>query len=322
MRQKTLVALLLVMASSQPLGWGQTVKPTATNKPSTTKPAPTSDALPANAPAIDTAKLDEALSALKSGDDAGAIAKAKEFQKQLPRKGMNTDPNWVNSNHIIAVAELKLGDVQKSKPPMDFVNNSGKRNRSIILNSAVVDIVDKKTGVHAVNTLRAFVATHPEDEQALDLLGSAIKTSTEEFPKVDMAAAVSDYNKANARLEKAKPGMKHWGAKWMTEKDFAEMETKRVPIQRRVDSLKAHLTDAITSLERTKAEFQDKNRAVIGQSNYEAQQRSESARNLSQSIADRQAAVDKARTAYERALDELPKPEWAAPVPVDIELVE
>jgi hypothetical protein len=281
---------------------------TATEQPDAPKP-------------IDKSLLEQALARLKAGEHKEAIAAAQTFQKTLPRLGMNFDVNWANANHVLALSYLELGQPDKAREVMDAVIKSGKSNRSVVLNSAVIDIAVKSQLQRGLKSLRTFVLAHTEDETAVNLLGTAIDIASKESPAPNLADATADYQKANAALERKRPGYHHWGTDWIGNQEFQQTETKRKYQQREVDSVRTTLADYTLQLKDAQSRLNALTNGSAG-IYYTPQARAQQIEYARNEVSRVQLRVDDAKTRLDRALEDLPRPSWPPKVaPVEIELL-
>lgn len=307
------VALLLAFMGAA--AEGQTTRPAAH--------VTGSAAAPTTAPAeVDRTALNDALAALAAGDNAKVLADIRAFQSHLATKGMNINPDWINSNHVLAVALMKSGDYVKAKAPMEFVMRGGKSNRSTVLNLAVLDILGKQNSPRAVNNLRTYTLAHSDDEVAVNLFGMALNVAAQAYPKTDFSGQRSDFDKANARLEQTKPGMRHWGDRWLTKDEFDKMDDTRRLAQKHVDVKASALKQQTMTLNQLQAQYQEKTTPVINISAADAAQRKNEADLLARRIDRQQIVVTSAADQLQTVLRELPQPDWSMKVePVEIEVV-
>src|SRR5438552_13844423 len=78
----------------------------------------------AGAPNLDL--FQQALTQLQAGSFKEAIATATSFQATLRKPvGKLTDPHWIDSLHLQAVAHMKLGQFARGLEIMERVYNSG-----------------------------------------------------------------------------------------------------------------------------------------------------------------------------------------------------
>ncbi|HVX84449.1 MAG TPA: hypothetical protein VH253_06500 [Phycisphaerae bacterium] len=284
--------------------------------------------MPSSGPAAsqgagDSSLLEEARAKVKAGDDEGAVGLVRKYQAGLPVKGMNTDARWVNSNHMLAVAYMEEGAFAKANGPMEFVMHSGKGNRSTVLNSAMLDIELKSNSVRAVNTLRDFVASHEDDELAVDLLAAAIRTAGQNFPKADLSGARREYLAASAELEGMHPGEKRWGTQWVKADAFGKLEAKREQVQAELNEKGELLKQQTAELAALKQKYDTVTRPIIGLGRpSEAQQQAE-AGDLAQQIEAKGRELGETQAAYEAAAKELPTPAWEVDLsPLAVEWVK
>jgi DNA repair exonuclease SbcCD ATPase subunit len=276
----------------------------------------------AAAKALPTTPLEKSVVLVKQGKDADAITEMLAFQKTLSRTGMTYDPTWANSNHILAVSYFKLGQMEKAKEPMESVYRSGKSNRSIVINMGILDITNKATIVRGLKSLRPFIQSHMEDEQAINLFGQAIDVAVREFPNVNFNEYIADYQKANKVLEASKPGMKRWGVDWISGAEFAKLEDTRKKAQVAVDSEKPEVDLLTPRVQQAQSDVNNYSRGIMGGTPAQISNRNSQLKDAQQDLARYQSMLSQAQARLDRAMESLPRPNWGAKlVPVEIELL-
>src|SRR6185436_3456065 len=181
------------------------------------------------------------------------IATATSFQATLKKPiGKLTDPHWIDSLHLQAVAHMKLGQFARALEIMERVYNSGQINQSIIVNFAIADIAQKQSTMRAVKNLKAYNISHPEDELIVNLWGIALDTAATRNQVIKLDAEAEDFLKANQILERTRPGMKHWGTQWMTAQSYGPIEHEREVGMREVDRQLSILRSKEDALQRAR----------------------------------------------------------------------
>jgi len=306
-------------------------------------------AIPTTKPVVQSAapNLDlyqQALTQLQAGSFKEAITTATSFQSTLRKPvGKLTDPHWIDSLHLQAVSHMKLGQFARALDILERVYNSGQVNRSIVVNFAIADIAQKQSAMRAVKNLKGYNASNPEDELVVNLWGVGLDTAATRSQVIRLDAEAEDFIKANSILERTKPGMKHWGTKWMTAQSYAPIEHERAIAMAEIERQLGHLRSKEDGLQRARERYAAANTAnanfgrpmttdrrtnIYGRTIQE-QRRVDDDRdrralnNASQEVADAQREVDRAQEAVASARSRLPKPDWSLKLePLDPEPIQ
>jgi tetratricopeptide (TPR) repeat protein len=324
-------AQISVEEAERKLAEKQSAKPT-------TKPVMIRPVAAATTPNMDL--LAQSLVELKAGNFKESIETSKAFQATLRNPiGKLNDPNWIDSLHIQAVAHMRLGQFARAGDVLERAYMSGMMNRSLLVNHAIIDISLKNAAMRAVKDLKAYNATHPDDELIINLWGAALDVAASKNQAKNIDDEADDYLKANAALEKAKPGgMKHWGTQWISAGDYAKIEFQRksamndVEFQskilarkedelasakeryNRANTLTANFGRPLTTDRRGFVYTEQERRRI-----YDERDRRE-LNNAQQAVNDAQRAVDRAAEAVATARGKLPRPDWSMKLePVDPE---
>lgn len=143
------------------------------------------------------------------------------------------------------LAYLAMGDAARGKQLLESsLSNAGAISRSIVLNTALAN-VRTKSAVRAAKIIRDYLtATGAEDTRALDLLALAIAqtdgpaTKTHVYEETKKFAA--DYE---TKLQARHPGLKRWGAEWVTPEEVASHEREQKADQATVRQAEAALAE-------------------------------------------------------------------------------
>jgi hypothetical protein len=104
------------------------------------------------------------------------------------------------------------------------------RRRALVLNRALLDLVQKTNALRGVRELHAYMAreTAP-DEQASNLLGSLLDLVAQNPRWRDgpiYADAFREFARRESALERERPGFKRWGAKWITQEEYDRIKQR------------------------------------------------------------------------------------------------
>src|SRR3954454_9794211 len=100
---------------------------------------------------------------------------------------------------------------------MDRAASYPKTLRTLTINRAKLDIAAQNSTVRAARDLEKLLATQV-DEQTLNLMGVAIDHVAKNPATTGQAKALmTRYDEFNKKLEATKPGMHHWGNKWLSD---------------------------------------------------------------------------------------------------------
>jgi hypothetical protein len=200
-------------------------------------------------------------------------------------------------------------------------------SRALILDRAIVDFVQGANVTRAVKDLSAYLAAHPDDEMAVDLLGAAGHKAIVRRPKFANATLCIEAGKRLEScvgiLESRRPGLHKWGAKWMTPGEFASVQLERRRCQDQLDSAMSRVRDAQADVAQAKSEAARYNIITTGVSNnvagygsYNNQseaERLERNRNIAAAndhMSRAQAALDAANASADAIRARFPQPTW------------
>ena len=287
------------------------------------EPPPLPRASQTSAPPPAPPLLRLAVGHLMAGSYADAIAAAKAAQDELPKpSGKLTDPRWIDSLHIQAVAFMRLGQPAKAAPTLQRLVDAGTTNRSIVLNHALCDILQQNP-MRAVKNLKAFAASHPDDETAVTLWGVALDTAARRMKFVRLDDQLIDYQRADAVLERTHPGQHHWGTRWIGVGEWQSIEARRTAATNRANEAKRTLRDANTRLANAEKDLRQTKVIAVGRSftDDELRTRTYRQRDAAARVDTCTAAVSRAKAEVDDAEASMPKPTWDTDLqPIDPEL--
>ena len=122
-----------------------------------------------------------------------------------------------------------------------------ERSRPLVLNRALLDLVQKSNALRGIRELSAYLATQPEaDEEASNLLGSLLDLAARNPKWRDgpiYSEGFREFARREAMLERSREGFKRWGAKWITQEEFDR-------IKQRDKELEAQIVEQGKTIER------------------------------------------------------------------------
>jgi hypothetical protein len=133
--------------------------------------------------------------------------------------------------------------------------------RPQVINLAVVDVVQKINAMRAVKNLTVYLAPGAPDEPAVNLLGAALSICgrTRTYANSTLfKEASSQFEQFNAALEGTRPGMRHWGAEWLTAQQFASIERQKRAGEQAYQQSLQRVANAEKALEAAKEKARDK----------------------------------------------------------------
>jgi hypothetical protein len=134
--------------------------------------------------------------------------------------------------HVEAVDLIRQDSYAKALPLLEKVYKdtpAEKRNRALVMNRAIVDVMQKRLIMRAIRDLTVYLTKHrDEDEPGTNLLGGALNVAVLESPKlVDgdvWQAGLHEWERRNYLLDHSRKGYRRWGAKWVTDAEYKHIE--------------------------------------------------------------------------------------------------
>jgi tetratricopeptide (TPR) repeat protein len=135
--------------------------------------------------------------------------------------------------HAQAVEFMRQEKFDKATPLLNRAYNetpAAQRSRPLILNRALLDLVQKGNLPRAIKDLSQYFARNPApDEEASNLLGSILELASQNARWRDgplYAEAFREFARRETTLERHRPGYKRWGPKWITQGEFDDTRRK------------------------------------------------------------------------------------------------
>lgn len=216
----------ITFSAGQVLKWEKSAAtPSAAPSPpmaSTGKPVPKAD--PAEIAARASKLIEQGAAALQSGDAQAALENFLDARSVFERQKIYLNPS-TNPDHFailegIGTAYLALGRYEKANEPLERAYTSKLHGRSITINRAILDYVQRVNVMHGVKELKDFIAARSSaDEVELNVLGASLDLAgrDEHFYQTQFFKQAQEfYDAKNKELEATKPGEGRWGAEWMS----------------------------------------------------------------------------------------------------------
>ena len=143
--------------------------------------------------------------------------------------------------HAQAYQFMRQEKFDKATPLLNRAYNEtppAQRSRPLVLNRALLDLVQKGNLPRAMKDLYQYFARNPApDEEASDLLGSILEMAAQNSRWRDgplYADAFREFARRETVLERHRPGFKRWGAKWITQGEYDEIQRKDRELQQQI----------------------------------------------------------------------------------------
>jgi hypothetical protein len=154
------------------------------------------------------------------------------------------DREQLTAQHLQAVEFMRLGRSDKAQEILDHVYQltpANWRTRALVLNRAIVDVHQRQFAARALRELTEYLKVNKgEDELATDILSGALEVVASDTPKLKndylWQTAYKEWDRRNYNLEKGRPGSHHWGARWLTDEEFKQIEAKQAEVKEKVEA--------------------------------------------------------------------------------------
>ncbi len=178
---------------------------------------------PAAVTARATKLIDQGYAALQAADAQAALENLLDAKSLWDRHQIRMDPSnppqYACLNGL-GIAYLALGRYEKANEPLDRAYASSLRERSLIINRAILDLVQKTNVTRGLKELKDYLSKQPaSDEVALNVMGAGLGISgmEERFSQATYyQSVVSLYESKNNQLEATHSGEGRWGAEWIS----------------------------------------------------------------------------------------------------------
>lgn len=170
---------------------------------------------------------------------------------------------------------MRQDKFDKATPLLNRAYNetpAAQRGRSLVLNRALLDLVQKGNLPRAMKDLYQYFARNPApDEEASNLLGSILEIAAQNPRWRDgplYADAFREFARREAVLERHRPGFKRWGATWITQAEFDEIQRKDRELQTQLYDQYQLITRASTNLQSLTQQYNTADAKVRGFANH------------------------------------------------------
>jgi tetratricopeptide (TPR) repeat protein len=167
--------------------------------------------------------VDQANAALLAGDAKAALEGFQDAKSLWDRQRVrmdSTNPVQLACLQGLGICYMALSRYDKAIEPLERAYLSPQRGRSLILNRAIVDLVQKTNIARGIKEVKDLLAreTAP-DEIALNVLGASLGHSgmDEHFSQTAYFQGVAAfYDAKNKELEATRSGDARWGTEWLS----------------------------------------------------------------------------------------------------------
>lgn len=282
-------------------------------------PGSATPALPINVPSGDPKTLIKAANdALVAGKNPEALAIAQAAIDKFPKSPKPLVDEEAIAYHQAAVAAMRMNDLEKAREMIDKALAYGKTSKSLIINSAKLDIAQQNYVARAARELDKLLAVSV-DEQTLNLLGAACARA-EQDPRLATQVKVfaANYEGYNKKLEATKPGMRRWGTKWMSEAEFQSTSRPQEIVSELTDA-QARVKAAAIEVDKCRKALVDAKKQSHFDENKKNIERDASRKNqpmyvskAEDALAAAQKESEDAKAAVDATNSKFPKPEFEA----------
>jgi hypothetical protein len=162
--------------------------------------------------------------------------------------------------HDAAIAAFRAGKRADASKLIDKAYDAAsaeRRARPLVLNRAIIDLTQRTFVMRAVRELSEYLRAHPEpDEQAHDVLGAALNIAADN-PRWRQGpvwqSAYTEWARRDEQMTASRPGYRRWGPLWLTDAQFAAMESDKAEAQRAIDEQSRRVDEAQTRVESIRA---------------------------------------------------------------------
>ena len=145
--------------------------------------------------------------------------------------------------HVQAYQLMRDEKFDKATPLIEQVYRSvavppAQRPRALVINHAILDLVQRVNVMRAVRDLTDYLAGRDEpDELATNVLGSALDLAgrNPRFASTPLfASAQNVLQRHDKLLEASQPGLRRWGTRWLTPRERERLEAEQREADRRI----------------------------------------------------------------------------------------
>ncbi len=232
----------------------------------TTAPA---NIIPSTQPSTQPSSLQTGREKMNANDYRGAI---QAFESSLgSQKGKLKTREQVVLAHHIAFCWSKLDQPAKVREWIEKSYNSDFTDKTIRINRAKLDLKLQGTLVRGMKEMEKVLNEFGVEEDALNAFGYAISQAIKNSASRGDANKSADvYLRFNTQLEATRPGEKHWGSVWISQKEYDEKVNNQQWIRqeneyvRRLDDCMENYKESLRALKEAQREAQLEGRDRYG----------------------------------------------------------
>ena len=157
--------------------------------------------------------------------------------------------------HAQAYTLMAAGKFDKAAPLLNRAFDGtpeAQRSRALVLNRAILDLVQKRNVLRGVKDLYAYLGHNERpDEDASNILGASLNLVADNEKWRDgpiYADAFREFARREAVLERGRPGFRRWGAGWITQAEYDAIKLKDKDLTEQIASQYQTLSTRTTDL--------------------------------------------------------------------------
>jgi hypothetical protein len=155
--------------------------------------------------------------------------------------------------HAQAIALMRDGKYDKAAEALERVYKAtpaAQRTRPLVLNRAILDLLQKRFVVRSVRDLGDYLAKHRgEDEFATNVLGACLNAAAGD-PRIKSGSvwqtAFKEWDRRNYLLDHSRPGWRRWGTRWVSDEETKAREAKVADLRRAIDDQTDYIDRLLT----------------------------------------------------------------------------
>ena len=164
--------------------------------------------------------------------------------------------------HAQAYQFMRAGEFDKATPLLIRAYNftpPAQRSRALVLNLALLELVQKHSVLHGIRELYGYMAQNPKhDEAAMNIMGSSLNLAVDNPKWRDgpiYSAAYREFSRREVAMEKLRPGYRRWGPRWITEEEWQEIKRKERELIRQMAELSEKMERLDTDMKSATAQM-------------------------------------------------------------------
>jgi hypothetical protein len=184
-----------------------------------------------------------------------------------------TLPTTQASPHDLHVRAYELMRAEHFQAATPLLNRAfaqtppAQRTRALVLNLAILHLVHRQNVLRGVKELNEYLSrSSTPDEAASNILGAALNVAADN-PKWRegpiYAAALREFARREAVLERTRPGFRRWGGRWVTEAEMDAIKAKQAAFTERLEAASANLQQLSTELRAMTEQYNDARKLLL-----------------------------------------------------------